>query len=38
MVLIDGKKISLELQSEIALEVKDIISKGKKHPSYLGHS
>ena len=32
MVLIDGKKISLELQSEIALEVKDIISKGKKQP------
>ena len=32
MVLIDGKKISLELQSEIALEVKDIITKGKKQP------
>ena len=32
MVLIDGKKISLELQSEIALEVKDIIAKGKKQP------
>jgi methylenetetrahydrofolate dehydrogenase (NADP+)/methenyltetrahydrofolate cyclohydrolase len=32
MVLIDGKKISLELQSEIALEVKDIIIEGKKQP------
>jgi hypothetical protein len=25
MILIDGKKISLELQSEIAQEVKDLI-------------
>ena len=32
MVLIDGKKISLELQAEIALEVKDIIAKGNKQP------
>ena len=32
MVLIDGKKISLELQSEIALEVKELIAKGKKQP------
>ncbi|MBA4241082.1 MAG: bifunctional methylenetetrahydrofolate dehydrogenase/methenyltetrahydrofolate cyclohydrolase FolD [Sphingobacteriaceae bacterium] len=32
MILIDGKKISLELQSEIAQEVKDLISKGKKQP------
>ncbi|MBK6985658.1 MAG: bifunctional methylenetetrahydrofolate dehydrogenase/methenyltetrahydrofolate cyclohydrolase FolD [Bacteroidetes bacterium] len=32
MVLIDGKKISLELQSEIALEVKELITKGKKQP------
>lgn len=32
MILIDGKKISLELQSEIAQEVKDLIAKGKKQP------
>ncbi len=32
MVLIDGKKISLQLQSEIALEVKELIAKGKKQP------
>jgi methylenetetrahydrofolate dehydrogenase (NADP+) / methenyltetrahydrofolate cyclohydrolase len=32
MELIDGKKISLQLQSEIAEEVKIIISKGGKQP------
>ena len=32
MELIDGKKISLQLQSEIAAEVKTIISKGGKQP------
>ncbi|MES2515183.1 MAG: bifunctional methylenetetrahydrofolate dehydrogenase/methenyltetrahydrofolate cyclohydrolase FolD [Bacteroidota bacterium] len=32
MILIDGKKISLELQSEIAAEVKELISKNKKQP------
>lgn len=32
MILIDGKKISLDLQEEIALEVKSLISKGKKTP------
>lgn len=32
MILIDGKKTSLELQSEIAEEVKNLISKGKKQP------
>lgn len=32
MILIDGKKISLELQSEIALEVKELTAKGKKQP------
>ena len=32
MVLIDGKKISLELQSEIAQEVRDLIAEGKKQP------
>ena len=32
MILIDGKKISLELQSEIAQEVKDMVAKGKKQP------
>jgi methylenetetrahydrofolate dehydrogenase (NADP+)/methenyltetrahydrofolate cyclohydrolase len=32
MELIDGKKISLQLQSEIAEEVKTIISKGGKQP------
>ncbi|MBK6521167.1 MAG: bifunctional 5,10-methylene-tetrahydrofolate dehydrogenase/5,10-methylene-tetrahydrofolate cyclohydrolase [Sphingobacteriaceae bacterium] len=32
MELIDGKKISLQLQSEIAAEVKTIISNGGKQP------
>lgn len=32
MILIDGKKTSLELQAEIALEVKELIAKGKKQP------
>ncbi|MCD6018882.1 MAG: folD [Bacteroidetes bacterium] len=32
MILIDGKKTSLELQAEIAIEVKDLIAKGKKQP------
>lgn len=32
MILIDGKKISLELQSEIAEEVKQLIAKGQKQP------
>lgn len=32
MELIDGKKISLQLQEEIAAEVKAIISKGGKQP------
>jgi methylenetetrahydrofolate dehydrogenase (NADP+)/methenyltetrahydrofolate cyclohydrolase len=32
MILIDGKKISLELQSEIANEVKNLIASGKKQP------
>ena len=32
MELIDGKKISAELQSEIAAEVKVIVSKGGKQP------
>ena len=32
MILIDGKKISLDLQKEIANEVKSLISKGKKAP------
>ncbi len=32
MILIDGKKISLELQAEIAIEVKELIGKGKKQP------
>ncbi len=32
MILIDGKKISLELQSEIAAEVKELLAKGKKQP------
>jgi len=32
MILIDGKKISLELQSEIAIEVKNLIASGKKQP------
>jgi methylenetetrahydrofolate dehydrogenase (NADP+)/methenyltetrahydrofolate cyclohydrolase len=32
MILIDGKKISLELQSEIAVEVKELMANGKKQP------
>lgn len=32
MILIDGKKTSLELQAEIALEVKELVAKGKKQP------
>jgi len=32
MILIDGKKTSLELQAEIAAEVKELIAKGKKQP------
>lgn len=32
MIIIDGKKISLDLQSEIAIEVKELIAKGKKPP------
>lgn len=32
MELIDGKKISLEIQEEIALEVKAMIAKGQKQP------
>ncbi len=32
MILIDGKKISLQLQSEIALEVKELVAKGQKQP------
>lgn len=32
MILIDGKKTSLELQAEIAAEVKALIAKGKKQP------
>jgi methylenetetrahydrofolate dehydrogenase (NADP+)/methenyltetrahydrofolate cyclohydrolase len=32
MILIDGKKISLELQAEIAIEVKELIANGKKQP------
>lgn len=32
MTLIDGKKISLEIQEEIAKEVKDLLSKGHKQP------
>lgn len=32
MILIDGKKISLELQSEIAVEVKELIAIGMKQP------
>lgn len=32
MQLIDGKKISLEIQEEIALEVQQLISKGLKQP------
>jgi methylenetetrahydrofolate dehydrogenase (NADP+) / methenyltetrahydrofolate cyclohydrolase len=32
MQLIDGKKISLEIQEEIALEVKTMLAKGQKQP------
>ncbi|MBI2723207.1 MAG: bifunctional 5,10-methylene-tetrahydrofolate dehydrogenase/5,10-methylene-tetrahydrofolate cyclohydrolase [Bacteroidetes bacterium] len=32
MTLIDGKKISLQLQDEIAIEVKQLIAEGKKQP------
>lgn len=32
MQLIDGKKISLHLQDEIAIEVKQMIAEGKKQP------
>lgn len=32
MILIDGKKISLDLQAEIAIEVKTLITSGKKQP------
>lgn len=32
MTLIDGKKISLHLQDEIAIEVKQMIAAGKKQP------
>lgn len=32
MILIDGKKISLDLQAEIAIEVKTLIASGKKQP------
>lgn len=32
MQLIDGKKISLEIQEEIALEVKALLAKGQKQP------
>jgi methylenetetrahydrofolate dehydrogenase (NADP+)/methenyltetrahydrofolate cyclohydrolase len=32
MNLIDGKKISLEIQEEIAKEVKELLSKGHKQP------
>lgn len=32
MILIDGKKTSLELQEEIAIEVKELLAKGKKQP------
>ena len=32
MILIDGKKTSLELQAEIATEVKQLIAKGNKQP------
>ncbi len=32
MILIDGKKTSLELQAEIALEVKALMAKGNKQP------
>ena len=32
MILIDGKKISLDLQVEIAIEVKALLAKGNKQP------
>src|SRR6478609_2089108 len=32
MELIDGKKISLEIQEEIAIEVKAMLAKGQKQP------
>lgn len=32
MILIDGKKISQQLQQEIAAEVKELLNKGKKQP------
>ncbi len=32
MILIDGKKISLQLQDNIALEVKQLMAEGKKQP------
>ena len=32
MQLIDGKKISLEIQEEIAVEVKAILARGGKQP------
>ena len=32
MILIDGKKISLDIQAEIAIEVKALITSGKKQP------
>lgn len=32
MILIDGKKTSLELQAEIAAEVKQLLAKGNKQP------
>ena len=32
MIIIDGKKISLDLQVEIAAEVKELIAKGNKQP------
>ncbi len=32
MILIDGKKISLDIQAEIAIEVKALLASGKKQP------
>ena len=32
MILIDGKKISLDIQAEIAIEVKALVTSGKKQP------
>ena len=32
MILIDGKKIALDIQAEIAIEVKTLITRGKKQP------